>query len=88
MKNEETPEINEHIAPRLPMWVRNRLISLHTERRDERKFRYIAEMRPFNEDAENGNVLFDANSMEDFRRQLQLYKTGYNRCGIDYMMFR
>ncbi|MGN1115846.1 MAG: hypothetical protein ACI4TH_04710 [Candidatus Ornithomonoglobus sp.] len=86
MKNEETPEINEQIAQKLPMWVRNRLISLRIERND-RKFRYIAEMKPFHEDKQNGNVFFDAESMEDFRRQLQLYKVGYNRNEIDYMMF-
>ncbi|MGN0164134.1 MAG: hypothetical protein ACI4EA_11240 [Candidatus Ornithomonoglobus sp.] len=87
MENEEKPEINEQIAQKLPMWARNRLISLRTEK-NERKFRYIAEMKPFNADEQNGNVSFNADSMEDFRRQLQLYKIGYNRCGTDYMMFR
>ncbi|MGM9936842.1 MAG: hypothetical protein ACI38A_05815 [Candidatus Ornithomonoglobus sp.] len=87
MENEEMPAVNEQIAQKLPMWARNRLISLRIER-NGRKFRYIAEMKPFNIDEQNGDVSFDADSMEDFRRQLQLYKTGYNRCGTDYMMFR
>lgn len=69
------------------MWVRNRLITLSVEKNKQR-FHYTAEMKPFNVDEQNGNVMFDADSMEDFRRQMQLYKTGYNRNGIDYMMFR
>ncbi len=86
MENNE-PEINEYIAKRLPMWARNRLIYLKVEK-NEQRFHYTAEMKPFDVDVRNGNVIFDADNMEDFRRQLQLYKTGYNRNGIDYMIFR
>lgn len=87
MENEEIQAIDEDIEKKLPMWARKRLIYLKSEIISGRTH-YTAEIEPLDADKENGNVFFDADSITDFRRQLQIYKKDYSRNGIDYMMFR
>jgi hypothetical protein len=80
--------INADVAKRLPMWVQKNLVSLKLKKVGK-SVRYTAELYSCSWDVESyGNVFFEAYSLEELRRQFNVYRNGAYRLGFDYMTFR